>query len=234
MLRVCAIANRIGGPEKEQLLALERSLARKGVPFIFQMESGPWLWKRKIEWELEWAKAYPRDLFVFIDAFDYLFLGELSELTEIVSAQPLLFSTDCGSVPFPDKNMVPYYDHRRKRESKWCWLNGSGPAGTGEAIAEAIEFGLPRFPIIPPSEQWPRGGTDQWWWTLVYLNGYGVLDQQCRMTQTLYDMDNDGFWGTRSLGYKDGRIHNLETGSKPQFIHANGHAWLMIPEELWR
>jgi hypothetical protein len=234
MIKVCALANRVGGPEKEQFLALERSLARKGVPFLFQMESGPWSWERKIRWELEVSKQHEDGLLVFIDAFDYLFLGELTELEQVVSEQPLLFSTDRGATPFPDKRLAPHYDIRRKKESPWCYLNGSGPAGKGWAIAEAIEYGLPKFPIIPPSKDWPRGGTDQLWWTMVYLNGFGKLDQECRLTQALYDRDNAPYWVTTDLGYTNGRIYNTVTDTWPQFVHATGNSWIAIPEVLWK
>jgi hypothetical protein len=236
MLRVCAFANQIGGDWYERLVALERSLGRKGVPFVFNMESGPWSWKRKVEWELEWASRYPYDLFVFVDAFDMLFVGERSELEALVAAQPLVFSCDCGPAPWPDGLLADAYEARRKKESKWCWLNGSGPAGVGDAIAQAASWGLANVPFVPPRAGLPRGGTDQLFWTHVYLHGFGELDQQCRLSQVLFDAENpqEGGWVTPHLGHKDGRVVNLLTGAKPQFIHATGQSWNAIPEELWK
>lgn len=235
MLRVCSLANRLG-EWRDQFTALEQSLARKHIPFFFALENGPWSWQRKVEWELEWASKYPDDLFVFIDALDVLFVGEKNELESLVAEKPLLFSCDCGSSPWPDKTLAEEYDKRRIRTSKWCWLNGSGPAGKGSAIAEAARWGLANVPFVPPRAGMPRGGTDQLFWTKVYLHGYGDLDQDCRLSQVLFDLENpkEGGWVTPHLGHKDGRIVNLLTGAKPQFIHATGQSWNAIPEELWK
>jgi hypothetical protein len=233
-MKVCALANQLGGPYLERVLALERSLTRKGVPFVLTVENGPWSWERKVRWELEQVQADPDGLFVFVDAFDYLFMGTRDELEAVISAQPLLFSTDCGTAPYPDRDLAAAYDDHRRRLSPWCWLNGSGPAGRGSAIAEAIRWGLDHVAFEPPTKAWRRGGTDQLWWTHVYLAGFGVLDQQCRLTQALYDVDHHGVWITPHLGHKDGRITNLLTGTQPQFLHASGNSWAAIPEELWK
>ena len=232
MLRVCALANQIGGPNQEHLLALERSLARKDMSFFFFLESGPWVWERKIEWELELTETHPDDHFVFIDAFDVLFVGEKEETEAIVQSIPLLFPADCGVAPYPLERFAPLYEAIRPRLTPWCWLNGSGPAGLGSAIAEAAVWGLKNIKLIQPSPRMPRGGTDQYFWSIVYLSEYGELDQQCRLTQVLYDTANPGEWVTPHLGHKDGRVVNLLTGSRPQFIHATGNSWEVIPKGL--
>jgi hypothetical protein len=227
MLRVCALADQIDGPCHDHLLALERSLYAKGVPFFFTMESLAWNWNRKIQWELETVEAHPDDTFVFIDALDFLFVGERDELERVVSSCPLLFACDCGSAPFPNPDLAEWYAKRRPKLTDWCWLNGCGPAGNGKAIAEAIHFGMEHFPPVK------RLDTDQLFWSKVYLSGYGVLDQFCLLTQALYDMDQtDNCWITPHLGHKDGRVVNLLTGSKPQFLHASGQSWNAIPAEL--
>lgn len=232
MLRVCALANQIDGPNRDHLLALERSLARKDMPFFFFLESGPWVWKRKVEWELELTSKYPDDYFVFVDAFDVLFVGEKSETEEIVRSTPLMFPADCGEAPYPLDKLAALYDARRSRLTPWCWVNGSGPSGLGRAIAEAAEWGLRKIAFIPASPRLPRGGTDQYFWGLVYLCQFGELDQQCKLTQVLYDTANPGEWVTPHLGHKNGRIVNTLTGTMPQFIHATGNSWEVIPKEL--
>jgi len=235
MLRVCALANRIGGPDCEHVLALERSLSRKKVPFFLSIESGEWNWKRKVEWELEWAERHPDDLFVFIDAFDYLFLGELDELEFLVRQTPLLFSCDAGRLPYPIRSLAGRYDTRRRRHTKWCWLNGSGPAGKGSHIAEAAGYGLAAYPRDSTDPFWAKG-TDQLFWTHVYLDGFGELDQFCRLTQPLWDDENPGEnnddWITPHLAHRNGRVVNLQTNQQPQFLHATAHSWAAIPKEL--
>lgn len=239
------MANSVGGENLEHFLALEWSLYRKGVPFFLYLDSRPWMWCRRQEWQLDWCSKHPDDDFVFIDAFDFLFLGEKDELESLVAAQPLIFSCDSGFVrdgkvgPWPSPELGPLFDAKRERESKWCWLNGCGPIGRGSAIAEAVDWGLKNVPYVPVSmPHWPRGGTDQHFWQMVYLNGFGVLDQQCHIIQTLWDGENPGDnnddYVTPHLGHKDGRIVNLLTGAKPQFIHATGQSWNAIPEELWK
>lgn len=225
MIRVCALTNGIAGRHQEMFLALERSLQRKNVPFYLFLESGEWKWKRKVQWELEETSKHPDDLFVFIDAWDVLFVGELDELEQVLLSSPMIFSCDAGRVPWPEPYLVDDYDKRRKKLSPWCWVNGSGPAGRGSVIAEAAAFGLARYPWLP-------GETDQTFWTRVYLAGYGELDQMCNLTQALYDSSQPKPWVTPHLGYKDGRIVNMLTLAKPQFIHATGHSWSVIPKEL--
>lgn len=224
MTRVCSLANRVGGRHQEMLLALERSLDRAGVPFYFYLESGPWSWRRKVEWEYELASAHPSDHFVFIDAFDYLFVGTREELEWTVRQSPLAFSCDAGDAPWPEPELAAAYDSRRTRLTPWCWLNGSGPFGVGSAIAEAAKFGLDRF-------RWMPAETDQTFWTRVYLHDFGQLDQACLMTQALYDTSAPDHV-TPHLAVKDGRLINLLTAARPQFIHATGHSWSAIPKEL--
>lgn len=219
MIRVCSLANRLNGPHLSNYLALERSLTKAKIPFYTHIEGRPWLWRRKIDWELELTSAHPTDLFVFIDTFDYLFVGDADELKSLLSRQPLLFSTDKGVSPWPYVHYAKFYDLYRPRLSEWCWLNGSGPAGRGEAIADSIRYGQLHFELIERE-------TDQVFWSNVYLDGFGELDQACELTQALYYAEKGDF------GVHRGRFVNLRTGSRPQFIHASGRSWHMIPKAL--
>jgi len=177
-------------------------------------------------WEWEVAKNHPNDDLVFIDAMDFLFVGERVELEEIVAAQPLLFSCDCGPAPWPNKELASFYEARRPRLTKWCWLNGCGPCGRGKVIAEAIQWGMERYPPVRLND------TDQLFWSKAYLEGWGELDQQCRLHQVLYDAEATPERVTLHLAYKDGRVINTVTGTKPQFLHATGQSWAAIPKEL--
>lgn len=220
MLRVLTLCNRINGKYQDRYLALERSLMLADVPFEATVRTGPWSWRKKVQWELEMCERYPDDHLVFIDTFDVLFVGDKDTLEEIVTRQPLLFQADRGEAPWPVPAFAEAYEKRRKAISPWRWINGSGPAGRAEAIASAIRAGA-NF-NFPESDLY----TDQFWWTQVYLAGYGELDQKCELALTLYYSEE----GDYTL--KDGKVHNNITGTSPQFIHASGHSWCWIPEEL--
>lgn len=225
MIRVLTFVNRIHGRHQEMYLAYERSLLRKKVPFFVTIEAEPWRWERKVDWEHEMALKYKGDHLVFTDAFDFLFVGHYGELEAIVKKHDLLLSCDAGEKPWPYAGYAPFYEKRRKKESPWCWVNGSGPAGKAEAIAEATADAWSKYSLGPFD-------TDQTFWTYQYLEGFGELDQRCELTQTLYDPQNPPHFVTEALGHKDGRIINTITGSKPQFLHATGHSWWAIPKEL--
>jgi hypothetical protein len=203
----------------DRYIALERSFRNAGIYYHLAVHGGPWSWEGKVRWELDMVRRYPKDHFVFIDAFDYLFVGDPDRLREIATSRPLIFSTDRGERPWPHPHYDVLYDQRRTARTPWRWLNGSGPTGSAEAIREAIESRLDKSPFFEP-------GTDQLFWTEVYLQGYGELDQDCKLTLTL--------WGSDEGDYTfDGKkIINNITGTSPQFIHATGQSWCWIPEEL--
>ena len=213
--------NRIGDDPHLHYKELEDSCRKADVPLYAYIEVGPWTWRRKIEWELELCEQYPNDHFVFIDAFDYLFVGDVDELRSIAMWYLLLFPVDRneGKGPWPYGELEENFDNRRKIESPWNYLNGSGPTGQGKHIRDAIKFGFKHFP-------WMEHATDQIFWTHVYLNGWGELDQQVVLTHPL--------WGAEEgeLGHKNGRVINMVTMSRPQFLHASGRTWSFIPREL--
>jgi hypothetical protein len=211
MLRVCTLMNRV----EDHYPELEQSCMDRDIPLFTYIRTGPWSWRGKVEWELELAEQHPEDHFVFIDSFDYLCTGDRGELEEIAKAQPLLFPVDRDggekATPWPLPHLRSAFDKRRKAETPWSFLNGSGPCGQGKHIAKAIKFGFSNYEFFEP-------GTDQLF--------CGELDQQCKLTQPLYWIKEG------ELGYKDGRALNLVTGSKPQFIHATGRTWAWINNEL--
>lgn len=222
MIRVCMYANRINGKYQENYLAYERSLIRAGIPFEAYIDGRPFKWEYKVLWQLDTVKKNLNDHFVFTDAYDVLFVGTQKELADTITPYRLVFTTDRMNDegnPWPRPHMKKYYDVHREAISPWRFLNGSGPVGHGHKIAAAIEFGMKAWTF-------PEEGTDQAFWTQVYLSGWGELDQNCTISQALWNMKDGEF------GVKDGRFLNLVTGSKPQFIHATGNMWPFIPLEL--
>jgi len=222
MIRVCMYANRINGRYQEHYLTYERSLIRAGITFEMFIDGKKFLWENRVKWQFSLALAHPTDHFVFTDAYDVLFVGTKDELADSVMPHDLIFTSDRmndDGDPWPRPRMRKFYDARRKAKSPWRFLNGSGPIGTGESIAKAIRAGQ-------ELSEFPENGTDQAFWTQVYLSGWGELDQDCKISQALWNMKDGEF------GVKDGRFLNLVTGSKPQFIHATGNMWPFIPLSL--
>ena len=199
---------------------LRDQVAASGVDFLYQpAEPGTFSWRKLIDWELAVAKSYPDALIAFCDAWDMLYFGSRKEFAEVVGAQPLLFHTDRQCWPHPEKatkyhQRVPTVQY----VSPWFYVNGTGPAGTGSAIAEAIEYGLANFPITDDSKDVHdlSKDNDQRFFTDVYLAGFGVLDTRCALSQSLVSI------APGELAVRDGRLYNKITGTYPLFVHANG------------
>jgi hypothetical protein len=194
-------------------------LAVKMPLFAEVVTSKKWICKDRVLWELDWCQRYPEDTFVFLDPWDTLCVGEPFEVEEILKDGKILFPAD--RYCWPIKEMKEKYDKVRKAISPWCYLNGAGPAGKGKQIAEAITWGLQKYKFVEPPH------TDASFWTYVYLyGGFGSLDQRCRLTHQLYGAQEG------ELHIRKGRVMNSITGTYPQFIHASGHTWGEIPDEL--
>ena len=185
-----------------------------GIDFMWK-ELVPFSWRKLILWELEVARMCPDTLIAFADAWDMLFLGTKNEFDEVLSAQPLLLHSE--KVCWPDTRKKYVYP---PSDSPWRYVNGTGPAGLGRHIADAIEFGMDRFPIIGEGTGVHdiTVDNDQRFWTDIYLSGIGKLDTECRLSQSLVDLN------TSDISVKSGRVRNNITGSSPLFIHANGAA----------
>lgn len=219
MLRVCTLMNRV----EDHYPELEQSCLDRDIMLYSSVRTGSWSWLNKVLWQLDWCERYPGDTFVFIDSSDVLCVGERDELEEAANEYDLLFQTDknIGDGPWPLRDSDNgEWDKRRIKRTPWNYLNGSGPVGKGCYIAQAIKWQL-------KVEQFFEPGTDQLFWQRCYLSGFGCLDQETKIAVPLWGIEHGV-----DLGIKDGRVLNLKTGTKPQFIHATGRTWAWIPEEL--
>ena len=197
-------------PLRDQVIAA-------GIDFIYQPIK-PFSWRQLVLWEYAVAASYPKALIAFCDAWDMLYFGSRREFEEVVGAQPLLFHADRECWPDSRKAEATLSRQLVKDLSRWNYVNGTGPAGTGAAIAEAIQYGLEHFPILDDSADVhdTTKDNDQRFYTDVYLAGFGALDTQCRLSQSLVAIRGDEFRVT------DGRLLNKITGTRPLFAHANG------------
>jgi hypothetical protein len=197
------------------------------VPVDMHIETGPFYWGNVVDFELRQARRYPDDTLIFTDAYDMLFVGDAAELAEVVKDRPMLLGTT--SVCWPHKEKAALYEAKdSKPKSKFCYVSGGFIVGKGHEIEEAILYGNKHFPMRKPTGNrhlWDEDN-DQRYWTDLYLAGYGELDYLCELHQHLFCVKEG------DLGYKDKRVYNLVTGSKPQFLHAAGGTWNRIPKEL--
>ena len=192
--------------------ALQSQVHAAGIDFIYQ-QLKTFTWAGLVDWELALAKSFPDALIAFCDAWDMLFLGTRREFEDVVGAQPLLLHAEKAC--WPDSSKASLYP---PADSPWRFVNGTGPAGTGAAIADAIEYGMAHFPITGDGHDVydTSKDNDQRFWTDIYLAGIGKLDTECRLSQSLVMAANGDF------AVKDERLVNKITGSRPLFVHANG------------
>lgn len=202
---------------------LRDQVVASGVDFLYQPLEKPFSWRKLIDWEYALASAYPDALIAFCDTWDMLYFGSRVEFEAVVGTQSLLFHTDRQCWPHPEKAAI-----YPATSSPWCYVNGTGPAGKGSAIAEAIEWGMEHCPITDD-----YGGVmdtsrdnDQRFFTDIYLGGLGALDTDCRLSQSLVRV------GQGELAVRGGRLVNKITGSRPLFVHANGASAMLGQKEL--
>lgn len=192
--------------------ALERQLSDAGVPWLYCHDTA-FSWRRRTLWQREVAAARPNHLIAFIDATDFLFFGDSDELAEkIESLGPVSFAAQKDCWPHPEK--ADRYRIRAPKTSPWCYLNSCGPAGRGRDIAAAIDYGWARYPIQTDEHR----DTDTRFYTDLYLDGFGHLDQSCVLTQVML------FTKPGEVIVEDGRhgrIYNTVTRSWPSFMHVN-------------
>lgn len=221
-LRVCLYSSHLDGHLPELLASI-----RGKIDHICHIENEGWDWSQRMTWMFKISHARPSEILIFLDPYDTLFIGNVEELTGFLEKQPLLISATKRCWPHPGKQ--PFYEEKNPgMASPWRYVNPGVIAGKGGDISAAIAYGMRNFPITRsvPGTPMHNQDNDQRFWTDLYLSGYGLLDYQCELSQNLAWCTKDDF------GFKDGRLHNLVTGSRPHFIHAAANTWYHIPKEL--
>ena len=193
--------------------SLRDQVTTAGIDFLYQ-PLAPFSWRKLIDWEYTLASSYPNALIAFCDTWDMLYFGSRRDFEQVVGAQPLLFHAEKACWPNPERAF-----EYPPSVSPWCYVNGTGPAGKGADIAEAIEFGMEHFPVEGDSADLhttPLPDNDQRFYTDLYLTRGGMLDTACRLSQSLVQLS------AGDLALKNGRPFNKVTGTYPLFVHANG------------
>jgi hypothetical protein len=205
---------------------LERQVLAAGMEFLFE-ELRPFTWRKMIEWERHVGRAHTGSPVCFVDAWDFLLLGNQHELEALAAQQDVLFHSDAHCWPEPHK--ADLYPPSR---SPYRYVNGTGPLGWGGAIADLIDYGMARFPIRG-DESSIFADNDQRFWTDVYLAAQGgqehrvAVDIHCQLSVALNavgDRTNFNIVGKRALVYP--------MGTMPVFVHANGASAHRFDKEL--
>lgn len=177
---------------------LKRSLDYYGWESVFILHD----WRGfgdKILKTYEYLKARPEIThFFYSDAWDTFCLGTIeSALSKIPDKDIILFSAERACYPHTDK-AAKYPDNK----SPWKYINGGGWFASSKLFCEMVE----RYPLTYED-------VDQVYFTDRFLDGYGQLDYNCQVFQTIGFCPDSDF----NVG------KNTVTGTTPVFWHGNGH-----------
>jgi hypothetical protein len=187
---------------------LKRQVTSRGLTFIVQVISD-FSWAALVEWELEFCRRHSGERVCFVDTEDFLMQGSVEDL-EAAMAAPLIFHAEARCWPEAWKaDLYPPCD------TPFRFVNGTGPAGNCDAIAEAIELGLANFPIRG-RESSIFADNDQRFYTDIYLTERGVVDSNCRLSVQLNAV------GAGDYRIINGGLYLNATGTRPVFLHLNG------------
>jgi hypothetical protein len=140
---------------------------------------------------------------IFVDAYDVLVLSTPQEVKEkIKDRSKILISTEKNCWPQSDLSFK-YPD----AESEWKYINSGTYYAPRDLFMDLIEKHPPLY-----------SDDDQLWMTTMFLSNRDkfVLDYDCEVFQCHSFVAEDDY------EYKDKRVFNLKTKSKPVLIHFNG------------
>lgn len=152
---------------------------------------------------------------VFVDAYDVIMLSTPQEVQGKIKNRKKMF-VSVEKVCWPEPVLSLLYP---KTKSEWKYIN----SGTYYAPRDVFMKLFDKFP--PKHDQ-----DDQLWLTNIFLSSPNsfVLDYDCEVFQCHSFVKEDDY------EYKDGRVHNLKTGSKPVAIHFNGKSDNTKVLNLWK
>lgn len=193
---------------------LQRQVAERGLRFRFEPIER-FSWAAMLEWELGFCRRHSGERVVFVDTEDFLMQGSAEELQAAVAA-PLVFHAEARC--WPEAWKADHY--YQPCTTPFRYVNGTGPAGDCDAIAEAIEWGLANCPIRG-RESSIFADNDQRFYTDVYLQGFGIVDSEQRLSVQLNAVDPaTDYWIDMTDG--SGRLKLRWNGVRPVFVHCNG------------
>lgn len=220
MLAVLIYSHRFG-----YLPLLEWQLKQAGIDQKHIVDSD-FSWRRRVLHTRDAARLYRDELLIFPDAWDTVLLGTKDEILtlELAGEITVAGAKNC----WPDDRAADYAAKQNGITSPWRYVNTNPLAGLGRDIAEAIDWGWARFPLMDDTREIePKSGeVDERFWTSLYLDSPCPvnIDSDCRLSQSFISTVPG------ELRAEGGRIYNEITGSKPVFFHLNGNH--LLPEGL--
>lgn len=199
---------------------LKRQVAKRGI-FMHYEEIKPFSWAAMLEWELEYASMHHKDIVCFVDSNDFLFQGNANDISNALGGSDLLFHSEAICWPEPHKA-----DQYPESPTPFRFVNGTGPCGYGDSIAEAISYGMKNFPVRG-RESSIFADNDQRFFTDVFLAGFGRVDYHSQLSLSLNAVEPTDFT------ISNGKLR-LTSGVEPAFIHANGASKYRYAKELDR
>lgn len=175
---------------------LERSLKLHGYDYhIIEHAWDGFLGKLHYTYQyLRTLKGYTH--FLYTDAWDTVAMRP-----DVIVPDGLLISAERACYPYP-----AWAERYPASDSHWKYVNGGGWCGEISAFLKMYES------KVPTDEM-----NDQVWLSERFLAGWGKLDYQCEIFQTL------GFCPESDFVFIDGIFSNIVTATSPAFIHGNGH-----------
>ena len=140
---------------------------------------------------------------LFVDAYDVIILSTPQEVQEkIKDRNKMLVSVEKNCWPKPE--LSSKYPNT---ESEWKYINSGTYYAPRDLFMQLIDNNPPLY-----------SDDDQLWMTNTFLNNqeHFVLDYNCEVFQCHSFVSSDDF------EYKNSRVYNLKTKSKPSILHFNG------------
>lgn len=202
-------------PQHEGWLQLERSLRHFNWPYHFiEHEWRGWGCKiTEVYNFLQSEQGQKVDFFFYSDAYDSFCLGTMDEALSYVTtyrSKPFFTITFAAEKAcWPHGEWAPEFPDPGHQ---WKYLNGGGFYCDRLGFIRAVDrAGLPEKEDI----------NDQEWWQNQYLHNNERrlirLESKPMVFQPIGHAHDDDFM------VRKGRLINLETLTKPVFIHGNGH-----------
>jgi hypothetical protein len=191
--------------DRSKCYQLERSLKLHGYNYhIIEHTWDGFLGKLHHTYQyLRTLKGYTH--FLYTDAWDTIAMRP-----DVMVPDGVLISAERACYPYPE-----WAAKYPASDSPWRYVNGGGWCGEISAFIKMYES-------KPPTDEM----NDQVWLTERFLAGWGSLDYQCEVFQTLGFCPESDFRTPIVTGYKESDIaffFNNITDSHPAFIHGNGH-----------
>lgn len=142
---------------------------------------------------------------IFVDAYDVLALSTPQEAKEKIKDRgKMLVSVEKSC--WPQSNLASEYPDT---ESEWKYINSGTYYAPRDVFMELIEENALLY-----------SDDDQLWMTNIFLSNKEkfVLDYNCEVFQCHSFVSEDDY------EYKNARVYNLKTKSKPVIIHFNGRS----------